>query len=36
MTLGKDDRLNPAWGMWIGNAGMLLAGLVVMRRVLRH
>lgn len=36
MTLGKDDRLNPAWGMWLGNVGMLVAGLVVMRRVLRH
>jgi len=36
MTLGKDDRLNPAWGMWLGNVGMLAASLVVMRRVLRH
>jgi lipopolysaccharide export system permease protein len=36
MTLGKDDRLDPAWGMWLGNLGMFIAGMVALRRVLRH
>jgi lipopolysaccharide export system permease protein len=36
MNLAKDDKLNPAWGMWLGNVGMLGCAGVVMRRVLKH
>ncbi|MGQ0637697.1 MAG: LptF/LptG family permease [Planctomycetaceae bacterium] len=36
MELSKDNKLNPAWGMWLGNAGMLSLAGVVLRRVTKH
>ena len=36
MNLAKNDDLNAAWGMWIGNGVLLLAGLYILRKVLRY
>jgi lipopolysaccharide export system permease protein len=36
MNLGKDAKVNPAYGMWFANAGLLVAAFFVLRRVLRH
>jgi lipopolysaccharide export system permease protein len=36
MTLAKDNKLNPSWGMWLANAGMAIAAAVVLKRVVRH
>jgi lipopolysaccharide export system permease protein len=35
-NLGKDDKINPAVGMWLGNLGLLVAAMLILRRVLRH
>jgi len=36
MNLGKDAKVNPAYGMWIANAMLSLAAVFVLKRVLRH
>jgi lipopolysaccharide export system permease protein len=36
MTLCRDGIINPMWGMWIANAGLLALAAVILRRVLRH
>jgi lipopolysaccharide export system permease protein len=36
MNLSKTGQVDPAWAMWIGNAVLLVAGLVILRKVLRH
>lgn len=36
MHLAKDDKINPEWGLWIGNLGLLVIALVILRRVTRH
>ncbi len=35
-NLAKNDDLDPAWGMWIGNAILLVVGLWIFRKVLKH
>jgi lipopolysaccharide export system permease protein len=36
MARAKRGDLDPSWGMWLGNALLLAAGIVILRRVLRH
>ena len=36
MTLCREGIINPLWGMWIANAGLLATAAVVLRKVLRH
>jgi lipopolysaccharide export system permease protein len=36
MHLAKDDKINPSWGLWIGNVGLGLIALFILRRVTRH
>ncbi|MSR57016.1 MAG: YjgP/YjgQ family permease [Planctomycetaceae bacterium] len=36
MNLAREGVMHPAWGMWIGNAGLTLAAAVIMKKVLRH
>ena len=36
MTLGKNAKFNPMWGMWIGNIVLGAVALYVLRRVLKH
>lgn len=36
MNLCRDGVVEPAWGMWIGNAGLLSAASVVLRKVFRN
>ncbi len=36
MNLCKNGQADPAWAMWVGNAVLLVAGLFVLRKVLRH
>jgi lipopolysaccharide export system permease protein len=36
MNLCRDGIINPIWGMWVANVGMLAVAAVVLRRVLRH
>lgn len=36
MNLSKSSTVDPAWAMWISNALLLAAGLIVMRNVLKH
>lgn len=36
MNLGKDGKVDPAWGMWAGNLVLGLAACVVLKRVLKH
>ncbi len=36
MVQAKSGRLDPAWAMWVGNAALLLAATVIMRRVMRN
>jgi lipopolysaccharide export system permease protein len=35
-NLAKNDDLDPAWGMWIGNGILLVVGLWIFRKVLKH
>jgi len=35
-NLCKTGQADPAWAMWVGNAVLLVAGLVILRKVLRH
>ena len=36
ISLCKNGQVNPAYGMWIGNALLGLVGLWVLRKVLKH
>jgi lipopolysaccharide export system permease protein len=36
MNLCRDGVVEPAWGMWIGNACLLVTAAVVLRKVLRN
>jgi len=36
MNLCRDGVVEPAWGMWVGNAGLLATAVVVLRRVFRN
>ncbi|HEY3967951.1 MAG TPA: LptF/LptG family permease [Planctomycetaceae bacterium] len=36
MNLCRDGLIDPAWGMWIANVGLLATAAVVLRKVLRH
>ncbi len=36
MNLSKMGLVNPAWAMWVGNAGMLVAAWFILRKALRH
>lgn len=36
MNLGKMGDINPAWGMWLPNAVLLLVGTRVLSRVVQH
>jgi lipopolysaccharide export system permease protein len=36
MMLCRDGMLNPVWGMWIGNAGLLITAFFVLRKVFRN
>jgi lipopolysaccharide export system permease protein len=36
MNLCRDGLLEPAWGMWVGNAGLIAAAVVVLRKVFRN
>ena len=36
MNLCRDGMINPAWGMWIGNAGLLATAFFVLRKVFRN
>jgi lipopolysaccharide export system permease protein len=35
-NLAKNDDLDPMWGMWIGNGILLVVGLWIFRKVLKH
>lgn len=35
-NLCKTGQADPVWAMWLGNAALLVAGLVILRKVLRH
>lgn len=35
-NLCKTGQANPVWAMWVGNAALLVAGLVILRKVLKH
>jgi lipopolysaccharide export system permease protein len=36
MAQAKRGNVDPAWSMWIGNALLLAAGWILLRRVMRH
>jgi len=36
MTQSKKGNIDPSWGMWLGNAALLAAAFVILRRVRRH
>jgi lipopolysaccharide export LptBFGC system permease protein LptF len=36
MNLCRDGKLEPAWGMWLGNAGLISAAIIVLRKVFRN
>lgn len=36
MTQAKKGNLDPRWAMWIGNAALLAASWVILRKVMRH
>jgi len=36
MTQSKKGNIDPLWGMWLGNAVLLAASVVILRRVRRH
>jgi lipopolysaccharide export system permease protein len=36
MNLCRDGVIEPAWGMWVGNAGLLATAIVVLRKVFRN
>jgi lipopolysaccharide export system permease protein len=36
MNLSKTSTVDPAWAMWVSNGLLLIAGLVVLRKVLKH
>jgi len=36
MNLSRMGSIDPAWGMWVANGVLMLAGLYFLRRVLKH
>ncbi|QDU44045.1 LptF/LptG family permease [Symmachiella dynata] len=36
INLSKTGSVNPLWGMWVGNAGLFVAGIFMLRKVLQH
>ena len=36
MNLSREGLLNPVWGMWVGNAGMMVASGYLLRAIWRH
>lgn len=36
MNLSRDGMIDPAWGMWIGNAGLAGFAITILQKVLRH
>jgi lipopolysaccharide export system permease protein len=36
MNLCRDGVIEPAWGMWVANAGLLAAAVIVLRKALRN
>lgn len=36
MNFCKAGQVDPSWAMWVGNAVLLAAGVVILRKVLRH
>lgn len=36
MNLSREGFLNPIWGMWVGNAGMMIAAGYLLRAIWRH
>lgn len=36
MNLSKNGKIDPTWAMWIGNAILLVAGIRVLTKVVRH
>ncbi len=36
MAQSKRGHIDPAWGMWVGNAVLLVAGWFLLRRAMRH
>ena len=36
MTQAKSGRLDPAWSMWVGNAGLMAAAVVAVRKLTRN
>lgn len=36
MAQAKRGTVDPAWSMWVGNAVLLVAGWILLRRVMRH
>ncbi len=35
-NLGRVGKVEPAWGMWVGNVVLLVAGLVALRKAIKH
>ena len=35
-NLSKNNDLDPSFGMWIANGILLVVGLTILRKVLRH
>lgn len=36
MVQAKGGRVDPTWAMWVGNAALLLAAVLILRRVMRN
>ena len=36
MAQAKRGHVDPAWAMWVGNAALLVAGYLLLRRAMRH
>jgi lipopolysaccharide export LptBFGC system permease protein LptF len=36
MNLCRDGVIEPAWGMWLGNLGLLITAMFVLRKVFRN
>jgi lipopolysaccharide export LptBFGC system permease protein LptF len=36
MDLCRSGVIEPAWGMWVANAGLFATGLLVLRKALRN
>jgi lipopolysaccharide export LptBFGC system permease protein LptF len=36
MDLCRGGKINPVWGMWVGNASLLITAFFVLRKVFRN